>query len=166
MKPKELPTTEYLRSKFIYNPLSGSLFYIDKPNSIVGTKDKGGYLTVQLKAQVYRVHRLVWQLFYGDLTPDSQIDHINGERADNRIVNLRKVTNLENHRNRKKSVRNTTGYAGVSIYKADGKVRFRASIRNKGKLISLGLYDSAEAAYQTRLRANKEYGYHPNHGRL
>jgi len=88
-------------------------------------------------------HRLAWFLTHGDLG-DKYIDHENGIKLDNRISNLRLVTVAENMQNLKKSKKNTTGFRGVSFYKATGK--FCAEPKVNGKKYFLGYFDKAEDA--------------------
>jgi hypothetical protein len=100
-------------------------------------------------------------MHYG-VWPTQLIDHINGDRADNRIVNLRQTTQSENMRNRRKSTNNTSGYVGV--YKVGAKWRARISVDSKN--MNLGIYDTIEQAVQARKQAEIDYGYHENHGRI
>src|SRR5690349_20811660 len=71
-----------------------------------------GYVIIGIDGRQYRAHRLAWFYVTGEWPPD-EIDHINGNRADNRWANLRPATVAENQRNRAKSKRNTSGYKGV-----------------------------------------------------
>lgn len=90
-------------------------------NSQAGNIDCTGYYTVHLKNKTtgkYQrtpVHRVIWQLFYGEIPEKMVIDHINKNKSDNRIENLRLVTIAENSRNCKKFVRNKSGVTGVSL---------------------------------------------------
>lgn len=104
-----------------------------------------GYRRVKIQGQSIMCHRLAWLLHYGEDAADF-IDHINGDRADNRISNLRVVSKAENAKNRgayKKLAK--TLPKGVTFHPATGK--FRARIRCDGVLHSLGLFDTPEAAY-------------------
>ena len=108
----------------------------------------------------YRMHRLAWLYVYGEW-PD-QIDHINGNGIDNRILNLRSVTNRENHRNVKLRTDNKSGVNGVNKCKQTKKWKVRINIYGKEKWI--GRFDSFEEAKKARKAAEVEYGFHANHG--
>ena len=91
------------------------------------------------------------------------MDHINGNRRDNRIENLRVVTVAENNKNLKTFKTNKSGRMGVHFDKSCR--RWRAYIRYNGKRRHIGLYGSFEEASKARAKAEIKYGYHPNHGR-
>lgn len=107
-------------------------------------------------------HRVAWLHHFGRW-PDGVIDHINGDGSDNRIVNLRDIPARENQRNMKVNVTNTSGVPGVR-YVARYRC-WRAGIWQYGKIINLGSFQSKEAAIIARKNAERELGYHPNHGR-
>lgn len=119
------------------------------------------YRQVQIGLAFYKTHRLAW-LYVTGAHPKNQIDHISGDGLDNRIANLRDVTNLENHRNMKMSRANTTGVCGVHPHKG----KYKAQIRANGKTRHLGTFDTVADAARARKIAEKQYGYHENHGRI
>ena len=93
---------EVLRNLFTYDPESGVLTWVCGRNKgrDAGHPTSNGYLRVKIGQTHYRVHRLIWKLYHGEDIPDlQQIDHINRNRVDNRIVNLCTVTASENIRN-------------------------------------------------------------------
>jgi hypothetical protein len=96
--------------------------------------------------------------------PDTEIDHINGNRADNRFENLRQVSHQENGKNTKRYASNRSGFAGVG--RTTNPSKWRARIRVNGKLVHLGVFDSAEDARTARKAAEKQFGFHENHGRM
>ena len=112
-----------------------------------------GYCRLQVDNKRYGQHRLAWLYMYGYL-PENQIDHINGIRHDNRIDNLREVSQQCNSQNCKQGKNNISGYIGVSYHKATGK--WQASICVNYKTKYLGLYDTIEAAAQARVDAEVE----------
>jgi len=105
-------------------------------------------------------HRVAWALYFGEW-PDGEIDHINHDHADNRICNLRSVTRAENLRNLPKMRHNTSGVTGV--YRR--KDKWLAAIRVDRKLIRLGYFHSFNDAVAARELAERQYRFHPNHGR-
>lgn len=107
-------------------------------------------------------HRVVWAMHYGQW-PFNGLDHINGVRTDNRIINLRPADHTTNAQNMKLMSNNKTGIVGVSYNAKRGK--YYASIRVRGKTRNLGLFDDIECAKVARRSAEIEHGFHPNHGR-
>jgi hypothetical protein len=106
-------------------------------------------------------HRAAWAITYGYWP--STIDHINGDRSDNRIENLREVTASENARNRAMQSNNTSGKMGVSWSKSKRKWSSYIKI-NKVKR-HLGYFDNFNDAALARKRAEAQLGFHSNHGR-
>lgn len=120
-----------------------------------------GYRTGMIFRSMYTAHRIAWCLYYRSW-PEKFIDHINGDRSDNRIINLREVTKSENSRNAKISKANKSGATGVSKTQ-NGK--FRSYISNsEGKIIQIGTFEKFEDACFARKKAEKIYNYHPSHG--
>lgn len=181
MTDTDLPTPETLRKLLSYDPDTGLLTWRRRPIEMFATEQAGkswnarlcgkpaftsdhskGYRQGMIFNKPYLAHRVVYAIYYGTW-PTSQIDHINGNRSDNRISNLRSVTNAENARNTKKRSNNTSGYSGVSWDSTEGK--WRSSIKAQGKRRHLGYFTDIEDAIASRASANIKYGYHPNHGR-
>lgn len=102
----------------------------------------------------YIVHRVV----------PSVVDHINHNRADNRISNLRNITKEENSKNMRKFCTNTSGFSGVTYFKRDDV--WQACIWHNNKSIHLGYFKNKEDAILARRSAEIDYGYHENHGTL
>lgn len=117
----------------------------------------GSILSMDLYA-----HRVAWVLMTGKW-PDGEIDHDNGIRTDNRWVNLKDVTSVQNGRNQGIKSSNTSGYTGVSWHASSRK--WRASIRVDGKLISLGDYQHKIDAICVRRAAEIKYNFHAQHGK-
>ena len=151
-----LPYYKEASRKLYYNPLTGE-FRRFRDGKLAGGVKPNGYtrigVTVDGKRKDLRAHRLAWYFAKGEL-PTKDIDHIDGDRSNNKISNLRECSRLENNRNCKISTRNTTGYKGVSIDKRCGK--FRANISNKGRNMLIGSYDTAEEAYDAYINKAKE----------
>lgn len=128
----------------------------------VGAKTKKGYVRAGIDGVSIMGHRLAWLYMYGAF-PFGQIDHINHVRDDNRISNLRAVSNIDNHKNKALSKRNTSGATGVCWYKPLNK--WHAQIMVKFKQVHLGYFSDKKDAVNSRKAAEKKYGFHENHGR-
>lgn len=112
-----ITNVESLRSVFSIDPDIGALIHrIGTRKSAAGTEagytNNIGYRQVAFRGSIYSVHRIAWVLYYG-VAPDGEVDHINGDRSDNRKSNLRLATSAQNNHNRKLSSRNKTGIKGV-----------------------------------------------------
>lgn len=117
-----------------------------------GGVNADGYVKVEVGGKAHGVHRLVWLMHRGDW-PLGEIDHLNGNRADNRIGNLRDVGHRMNAENRRGPNRGSaTGFLGVTQHESG---RFRARIRVDGALKSLGLFDTPEAAHAAYVDAKR-----------
>jgi hypothetical protein len=116
---------------------------------------------VRVNYKMYFVHRVIYKMCTGE--EPILIDHINGNPLDNRIENLRSVTNMENMRNAKKYKTNTSGHVGVSWSKSCNK--WEAYIWDNKIKIKLGYFCDIEDAVNVRQSAEKELEYHKNHGR-
>jgi len=114
------------------------------------------YKTVFFNGIKYMSHRIVWEIFNSKIPEGMYIDHINRDSMDNRIENLRLVTNSENARNRGTLSKNKSGKQGVSKTKCG---KWIATIRNDGKQVYLGAYRNKISAIDARVEAEKIYGY-------
>lgn len=166
-------TQEELRDIFEYN--NGNLIWkkISKFRKMflgkaAGTKDSNGYIKTRINGKTYSVHRLVWIYHNGKVV--HQIDHINHDRSDNRIENLRDVPLSVNAKN--KSNYKENGIKGIYIFKctrcvgckSDGNYRvdIQAGSQRKSKLVGKNL----SKAIEVRDKMYKELGFHENHYRL
>lgn len=177
MPTKELPDTEYLRQRLRYDPETGKLYWHRLPQTVGNwaaswntryaereafTADMRGYRQGRVDGQSLLAHRVIWALHAG-IWPAAEIDHINGDRADNRIANLREVDRSGNNRNTAVRRSSITGVVGVTW---DAQTsRYRAQIKTRGKLIHLGRFHSLSEAKAVRKQAEIKYDFHPNHGR-
>jgi hypothetical protein len=122
--------------------------------AIAGCQDDRGYVVLSIDGKRYYAHRLAWLYSTGQF-PSKSIDHINGEKFDNRIKNLRDVNTQTNLQNLKKAMvtNKSTGILGVR--KLRGK--FLAQITIEGKETHLGTFNSAEDAYAVYLQAKRRF---------
>lgn len=150
-------TAEQLRELLDYDPESGRFTWRvalpgQKAGSPAGCLDSYGYVVIRIDGANRKAHRLAWLIAYGEW-PDDQIDHINGDRSDNRIANLRSLTNQGNQQNRRTAHRgNSSGLLGVSPKRG----KWRAQIKVDGKKRHLGLFDTPEAAHAAYLEAKRK----------
>jgi hypothetical protein len=122
-----------------------------KAGTTAGWDGKDGYLRITVDQRRYSAHRLVWLYVHGHW-PAGEIDHVNGHKQDNRLVNLRDVSRLANSENKRAAHKGSgVGLLGVS---AKG-VRFHARIVVAGKYIHLGAFDTAAAAHAKYLDAKR-----------
>ena len=144
-------TQDFLKEHFEYR--DGHLFWVKptargvKIDQQFGCYDNYGYRVGSLKGKRYYEHRLIWLYHYGEW-PKDQIDHINGDRSDNRIENLRECAHQQNSFNRKSDRGSTSKYKGVHWSKQHKK--WVAGYRYKRKRYYVGYYD-------TELEAAKAY---------
>lgn len=177
--PESLPTVEYLRECFDYCHETGVLIWKERPREHFATgsgqknfnsqrtgrriegKQALGYISLKLTNRMFLAHRVIWAIYYGSW-PTGQIDHINMDKSDNRIVNLKAATHAENRRRTSTPSNNCSGAIGVSWYKQHNK--WRAYINVNGRRISLGCFIQKEDAIAARRAAEVRYGYASNHG--
>lgn len=163
---------------FRYDAETGELFWRRRPESMfpdpasaarwngryagkraLTAKTKAGYLTGLLFRKHVKAHSVAWAIAHGRWP--YEIDHINGDKSDNRIANLREVTRQENSRNRGMRSDNCTGVAGVSKRRG----RWLARIQGDSREVTLGTFDTLTEAAAARKAAERRFGYHENHGR-
>lgn len=156
------PTQARLRELFIYDPETG-IFTSRKTGKRAGRFVSRGYWAISFDGASQRAGRMAWLYVHGELDPNLHIDHVNGNRADDRIANLRAVTRLENNRNLSMQKNNKSGAMGV-FWHSQSK-RWRAQIRVDYRCKSLGSFASKEEAIAARKAAEALFGFHPNHGK-
>lgn len=176
-------TPDELRQLLTFNPDTGKLFWKERPvelfkhsgswtaehfcsrwNSRFANKEafisinSGGYHQGRIHYRLHVAHRVIWAMYH-DEWPKDEIDHINGNRRDNRVVNLREVNRVQNQQNMRMHSRNSSGFTGVSWSKKNACWRVMIQRRYIGQFSSL---HEAVEAYE---REKRILGFHPNHGK-
>ena len=154
-------TQERLNSLYNYDPDTGLLVSKKFKSRREHWAKPGNYITVSIDNKSFLAHRLIWMMVYGHW-PD-EIDHINGNKQDNSLCNLRNVTALENRRNKCIQKNSTSGVMGVYWHAHHEK--WLALIRVNYKLLHLGYFSNKEDAIAARKAAEVNHGFHKNHGR-
>ena len=159
---------DILESLLDYNPDTGHFFWTNFNNANARKGKKAGssrsnkYIRIFIYGKPYQAHRIAWVMYYGK-EPEYGIDHIDGNPLNNAIDNLRDVPQSVNSRNSAKNKCNKSGFSGVTWMK--GIKRWRARIMFNRRDIHLGFFIEKKDAISARVRANKKYGFHKNHGR-
>lgn len=181
MAKRPLPSPEVLRQLFHYDPETGKLFWKERPREYF-VSDKGyacwngknagkeafttvgssGYHEGRIFGMLERSHRVIIAIHEGRW-PAEEVDHINGDRTDNRILNLRVATRSENASNVRRRSDNTSGHMGITYWPTRDKWNARITVR--GKTHSLGYYSNKSDAIAARKEAEVRHGFSPNHGR-
>lgn len=123
---------------------------------------EGYYRGTFLRTNITR-HKVAWLIFHGK-SPVGVIDHVDGNRLNNKIDNLRDVTMTENNKNKSISRNNTSNVTGVSFDKSRNK--WVVGIGHDNKYIRIGRFDNYDDAVTARKKMEKSLGYHSNHGRV
>jgi hypothetical protein len=155
-------TAERVRAQLDYDPETGvfrrkvrSSARNANVGSVAGsTASINGYVYISLDSRMRLAHRLAWLHFYGE-EPPYCLDHINGDRSDNRIANLRSATWTQNARNSAKPRTNTSGFKGVCWCKKSH--RWLAHIRINKRSKYLGSFETPEAAHAAYAKASEKY---------
>ena len=177
---KKLPAQQYLNTILSYDPSTGELTWKLRPlshfkdqrgcnawNTMYAGKpaftaiDRKGYCVGAIDNQGYRAHRVIYMLMTGQ--DPQQIDHIDGDPANNRWTNLRSIIGKYNQLNMKRAKNNTSGTTGVRWH--EEKERWQAYISIDRRRHYLGHFEHEHEAITARKAAEKKYGFHPNHGR-
>jgi hypothetical protein len=157
---------QQLREIFDYRAETGELVWKSRTSNririgdVAGSKSKlNGYIEVRIKGKLYQGHRLVWVYVNGDIPDGLLIDHVDENRSNNRIENLRLATKAQNMMNRGAQKNNSLGIKGIDIV---GK-RFRVQVAGNGKR-AYGMFDDIQEAEQFAMSArevlHKEYHNH------
>lgn len=160
----KLPPIDF-RSVFYYDQEQGVLTRIatGKPAWVKFSVHKAPhkqYCYVKHQGKEYAAHRVIWAVVHGEW-PETSLDHIDHNKRNNRIDNLRLATHVENSRNLSRYINNTSGQNGITKTRT-GKFQVRLGYGNERKC--LGTYDNIEEAVAVRDAVLKVLKFHPNHG--
>lgn len=153
-------TASELLTHVSYDPKSGVFRWVKPgPKRVVGSvagslSQSTGYMVMAVNGVRMYQHRAAWMVSNGPIPQGAVIDHINGDRTDNRIINPRvgdRSLNLENQRVARTDSK--SGLLGASRIRATG--RYRADISVRGKRVLIGVYDTAEEAHAAYLRMKR-----------
>lgn len=162
------PSIAALHQLLRYEPETGKLFWRERDRNLSGLEAGGvassdGYRRVRINGQIRLAHRVILAMETG-AWPAGQVDHINGDRSDNRLANLRSVSLAENMLNKARYATNKSGVTGVHWHRQHKK--WCAAIQINGRRRTLGVFASIEDAVRARVSAQAEAGFHINHGRV
>ena len=153
------PSRAYVKKRLQYDEATGSFIWRSRQvlrrddkrwntryaGQVAGSPNRDGYIQIKIDRRLYGAHRLAW-LFCHDEWPSLEVDHRNGNRADNRIANLRLATRTQQMANLKRPITNTSGLKGASFNKKLG--RWSSYIQDGGKCRHLGYFHSAADAHK------------------
>lgn len=185
--PKPLPSPEFLRKLLRYEPETGRLFWRERTtdmfedgvrfsadqncrrwNALLAGKEaftagkRGDYKRGSIFKRTNLAHRVCWAIHFGRW-PLFDVDHVNGDKWDNRIVNLRDISSGENMKNMPRRRDNSSGVTGVYWCGRDN--RWCAHIRINGRGKNLGSFNEFDDAVSARKAAEREYNFSSGHGR-
>lgn len=173
-----LVTGQELKSLFDYDPLTGMFTRVvargmrHRKGDIAGfINKKTGYIKIGISGKEYRAHRLAFLYMLGYFPPN-EVDHINGVRNDNRWINLRPVSRIDNSKNQRRSSRNTSGVTGVNFSRHPKNAakpwcaKIGSSITQAKSSFAQKYFSTKEAAIEWRKAKEIELNYHKNHGNV
>lgn len=174
-------TAEQVRELLRYEPDTGKLYWRERARQLfpcnwswkvwnkkfsgkeaLKGNHNAGYLHGAIFNKKNLAHRVIWLIQTGDW-PQYDIDHLNGDKKDNRWTNLRSATKSENGKNKSMLRNNTSGFNGVIYSKAE--MMWVAQIKTQKKNIRLGAFKDFEDACSARATANAVMGFSARHGK-
>ena len=154
-------TTDRLKELFSYDPDTGDFIWLKRENPratqiTIGSKaghiNPDGYVRIYIGRNSHKAHRLAWMYMYG--SAPKIIDHINGDRADNRIVNLRLATKSLNNQNKGVSRSKKIKFVGIfGTKKGDFMARIKVTLAGRPINLYLGTYPTEDEAYKVYIAA-------------
>jgi hypothetical protein len=148
---------EFVRLVLDYDPLTGLFTWKKHRRTLIGKQagfsDRSGHWRIRLRNKAFAAHRLAWLHVHGRF-PDGNIDHINGNPADNRLANLREVSHVVNMQNqRRANIDSQTGLLGCHPH----GTKFQAQITVNGRIKHLGIFASAHEGHEAYLAAKRKF---------
>jgi hypothetical protein len=146
-----------IEDQITYDPTTGLFKWLNpvypkRTGWIAGSDDGSGYLCFKINGSKVKAHRLAWYLMQGKW-PDNIIDHVDSNKTNNKLSNLRDVSLSVNQQNRKKAqINSLSGLLGVK----KNRSRWSAAIRLNGYQTHLGTYDTPEEAHAVYLEAKRK----------
>jgi hypothetical protein len=167
---REDMTQEIMQQYLDYSPTTGHLTWKTKHTTKVVVGRRAGSVCTRHRHRVlhfmgtlYAEHRFIWRYCYGTW-PTGHIDHINHDEQDNRIANLRDVSQTENNMNSSFRSDNSSGHTGVWVNKLNTYKKFMAELSLNGVRRHYSSHYTLEDAIAARKQAEQDWGFHPNHG--
>lgn len=160
-------TQDELFEKLIYNKNTGNFIWAyssgtSKAGTVAGSTGEDGYIRISINSKKYMAHRLAWLYMYG-VNTILTIDHINHIRDDNRIENLREVSQQDNCKNQSIPKSNTSGVVGV--FWNNQRNKWTSQMKLHGKSIHFGYFDNFDDAVSARKAGELQHEFHDNHGK-
>lgn len=159
-------TAARLRELLHYDPETGAFRWLidrrrTKAGDIAGSRRRDGYVSISCAGSSYVAHRLAWLYMHGSW-PELDVDHKDGDRANNAFDNLRQASDSQNAQNRAVRIDSSSGIPGVGWHK--GKGRWQAKIGVNGRRIFLGSFRTAEEACAAYMQAKERlHSFQPLH---
>lgn len=154
---EQVVSPDHVRAVLNYDPLTGE-FVWRKNGKVAGCSHNMGYKNIRIGQHLFLSHRLAWAYVYGTW-PEFQIDHINKDRADNRIANLRPCTNAQNAQNMGAHSDSNSPHVGVCRVSRPTSKPWLAQIGVNGRSVRIGQFATESEAVAARAAAKKKY--HP-----
>lgn len=158
----ELPV-ETIKELLCYDPESGTFTWRvsgrrGKPTAgvIAGCKEPRGYVQIRIMKRLYWAHRLAWAYVNG-AWPVGEVDHLDGDKGNNRIANLRDGSKASNMQNLRVALRSNKSSGLLGAHWSARLQRWKASITVDGRSKHLGVFDSASEAHQAYVSAKRIY---------
>lgn len=165
-------TQDELKSRLFYNPETGEFTWLNNPlaplrwnNRYPGKKAGAlmtiGYILIRINKKPFLAHRLAFLYFYGFMP--EEVDHVDGNRSNNKISNLRAANRSINMKNLCRNTANKSGTTGVRW--DDGRKKWAAYIQVNGKSVAPKRFKTRKEAEEYRKQLEQQHGFHENHGR-
>lgn len=160
-----LPPKTFIMEWFHYSPTTGDFTWMKEPaimprdkGHIAGTSRTTGYVYININGYgIVAAHRLAWVYVHGEIPAGMEVDHIDGNPANNAIDNLRLATSSQQKMNRGVQSNNRSGLKGAYYHAAHHGKKWRSQIKVGKRLIFLGYFHTAEEAHEAYSAAAKEH---------